>query len=162
MELQLCSDLFFSPGSPYGIQNEKDRLLRAGLVGNDAVVIKVTDDGEVEKPLPRADVGNVRYPLLVRSLCREISVEKIRITVQCLTILHIPFSSYDRQQIVFVHHFEDCFRIVMNALSFQPNMHSAVAIGVSAFTLALAYLLGQRKIPCRNLHPLYIPIVSAA
>ena len=49
----------------------------------------------------------------------------------------------------------------MDSVSFQPDMHSPVAIGASAFNLAFSDLLGQGQILCRDLHPFDISIVAA-
>ena len=51
VELQLCSDLFISFGSTDCIQNKVDRLFCSGFVSNDAVVVQVTDHGEVKESL---------------------------------------------------------------------------------------------------------------
>ena len=50
----------------------------------------------------------------------------------------------------------------MDSAPFQPDMYSAVSVGVPALGLTLADLLSQRQIPRRYLHSLYIPIVAAA
>lgn len=42
--------------------------------------------------LARLDIGNVRHPLLVWTISNEVSVQQIRITMQGLSIPHIPFS----------------------------------------------------------------------
>ena len=162
VELQLCSDLFISLGDTYRIENKIDRLFRPCLVCNDAVVIEVADHREVKEALTGSYVRNICYPLLVRPLCDEVTVEKIRKTVESFPVLHIPPSPNDRKQTVLVHYSENGFRIVTDSVSFQPDMYSSVAIGAPAFNLALADLLGQREILCRCRHPLYIPIIAAA
>ena len=50
----------------------------------------------------------------------------------------------------------------MHSVPLQPDMYSAVSVGVPALGLTLADLLSQRQIPRRYLHSLYIPIVAAA
>ena len=50
----------------------------------------------------------------------------------------------------------------MDPVPFQPDMHSPVAIGAFALSLALADLLGQREILCGYRHPLYVPVIAAA
>ena len=50
----------------------------------------------------------------------------------------------------------------MDSVSLQPDLYSAVAVGVPAFGLTLADLLGQWQILCGFLHSLYKPIVAAA
>ena len=82
--------------------------------------------------------------------------------MQRFSVRYIPFSPDNRKQIVFVHYAEDGFGIMMDSVSLQPDMYPAVAIGTSAFFLALADLLSQRQILCRYLHPFNIPIVTAA
>ena len=162
VEVQLCSDLFTFLGGMDGIENKVDCLFRSSLVGNNAVVIKITDDREVQESLSSANVRNVCYPLLVGTVRYKVPVEQIRIAVQRFTVLHIPFSSNNRQQAVFVHHPENSFRIVVYSMSLQPDMHSAITIGAPALSLAFADLLSQHQILCRNLHSFHIPIVAAA
>ena len=143
MELQLCSDLLIFLGCANSIKDEINRLLRSRLVGNDAVVIEITDHREIKETLIGSNVRNIRYPLLVGAFCNEVPVEQIRIAVKCFAILHVPLSSNNRKQIVFVHYSKNCFGIAMNFASPQPDMYSAVAVSASAFGLAFTDLLGQ-------------------
>ncbi len=46
----------------------------------------------------------------------------------------------------------------MDAVSFQPDMYSAVTIGASALDLAFSDLLSQRQVFCRCLHSFYMMI----
>ena len=46
---------------------EKAGVLCAGLVGDNAVVVKVPDHGQVQYALLGVDVGNVRHPFAVGS-----------------------------------------------------------------------------------------------
>ena len=162
MELQLCSDLLISLGGTYRVENKIDRLLCPHFVCDDAVVIEIADHREVKEALSGAYVRNVCYPLLVWPICCKIAIKKIGITMKCFSVLHIPPSPNNRQQTVFIHHFENSFGIVMYSMSVQPDMYSAVAIGTPALNLALADLLGQRQILCRQLYASHIPIVTAA
>ena len=82
--------------------------------------------------------------------------------MECFSILHISFSPNNRKQTIFIHHSENGLRIMIDSLSFQPDMYPAVTVSVLAFVLALADLLGQRQILCRYLHSFYIPIITAA
>ena len=83
MELQLCSDLLISLGRTDRIENKVDVLFRSRLVGNDAVIIEVSDHREVKESLAGTNVRNVCYPLLVGTVCCEIAVEQIGIAMQC-------------------------------------------------------------------------------
>ena len=162
MELQLCSDLLIPPGSTNSVKDKIDRLFCSSLVSNNTVVIEVSDHREVKESLTGTNVRNVCYPLLVGTLCCEVAVEKIGITVKCFTVFHIPPSPNNREQTVFIHDSENRFRIVVYSVPLQPDLYSTVAIGTPALNLALADLLGQREIFCRYLHSLYIPIIAAA
>ena len=78
------------------------------------------------------------------------------------SVLHIPFSPNNRKQTVLIHHSENGFGIVMDSMSFQPDMYSSVTISTSAFSLAFADLLSQRQIFSRDFHPIDIPVVATA
>ena len=49
------------------------------------------------KELPGSDVRNIRHPFLIWAVSNKISVQQIGVTMQCLSIFHIPFSAYNRQ-----------------------------------------------------------------
>ena len=57
---------------------------------------------------------------------------------------------------------QHCFGVAMDAVPFQPNMYSAVAVGTFAFCLTFPDFLCQRQILCRDVHAPDIVIVSAA
>lgn len=116
--LQLCGDLFFLLGR---LDREIDVLFCDGLVGSNAVVIEVSNDGQVQDALLGADAGNGCCPFLIRTLSNEISVQQIGVFVQAFSILYVFFPPYDRQQIVLIHHVEKEPRIVRNTLSLKPN-----------------------------------------
>ena len=162
VELQLCSDLLISLGCANGIKDKIYRLFCSGFVSDNAVVVEVSDHREVKESLPCADVRNICYPLLVWPICNKITVEKIRIAVERLSILHISFSPNDRKQTILIHHSKHSFRIMMDSVPFQPDMDPAVAVDTPTFSLAFTNLLGQRQILCRYLHSFYIPIITAA
>ena len=81
VELHLCSDLFLSLGCSDGGKNKVGILFGTRLVCNDTVVIEVADNRQIKKSLPCLDIGNIGYPLLIRSVCMKISIEKIWIAV---------------------------------------------------------------------------------
>ncbi len=60
VELQLRSGPLFllAHGQANGVQHQVDCLLCAGLVGNNAVVVKVPDHGQVQYALLGVDVGS--------------------------------------------------------------------------------------------------------
>ena len=74
VEVQLCSDLFFSLGCLNGIQHKIDVLFRACFVCNNAVVIEITNNGEIEEALSGSDVRNICYPFLIGTLSRKVSI----------------------------------------------------------------------------------------
>ncbi len=139
-----------------------DCLLCAGLVCNNAVVVEIPNDRDIEKALSGANVRNVCYPLLVRTFCHKVSIQQIWIAVQSFSLFHIPPSSHDRKQAIFIHDSKNSFGIAVNLLLFEPNMYSAVPIGLLAFSLALPDLLSQIQIFRRNIHPFHIAVIAAA
>ena len=139
-----------------------DRLLRTGLVCNNAVVIEISNDREIEEALSGTNVGNVRYPLLVWTLGSKVSVQQIRIAVQSFSVFHIPLPPYNGKQTVFIHNSEHSFGIAVYFVPFEPNVYSAVAIGLFALSLALPDLLGQRQIFWRYIHSFHIAVIPAA
>ena len=162
MELQLCSDRFFSLGSLDRIQHQIDVLLRTGLIRNNAVVIEITNDGKKQESLPGADIGDICYPFLIWLVGSEVSVQPIGITVQCFSVFYIPLSADNGQQVVFVHHSQHCFGVAMDTVSFQPDMYSAIAVSAAAPRLTFPDFLCQRQILCRDIHAPDIVIISAA
>ena len=78
VELQLCGDLFLSFGCPDRGKNEVDVLLGARLVGNDTVVIEVTNDRKIQYTLSCLDIRNIRYPLLIGAFRMKVSIEQVR------------------------------------------------------------------------------------
>ena len=55
---------------------EKAGVLCAGLVGDNAVVVKVPDHGQVQYALLGVDVGDVRYPFAVGSVRVKVLVQE--------------------------------------------------------------------------------------
>ena len=60
VELQLCSDLLISLGSTNGVKDKIDRLFCSSLVSNNAVVIEVSNCGEIEEAFPLS-LGMIKY-----------------------------------------------------------------------------------------------------
>lgn len=58
MELQLCSDLLFlfTLRKANGIQNKIDRLFCAGFVGCNAIIVKISNHGQIQNTLFGVDV----------------------------------------------------------------------------------------------------------
>ena len=81
MELQRCGDLLFLLSFSDRTQYEVYVLIRSGLVCNDAVVIKISDDRQIQKALSRFDIRNISYPFLIGSVRMKISVKQIPISV---------------------------------------------------------------------------------
>ena len=79
MELQLHSDLLFLllHGQTNGAQDQVHRLLGAGFVGHNAVIIEIPDHGQVKDALAGMDVGNIRDPLCVGTVSVELPVEQV-------------------------------------------------------------------------------------
>ena len=106
VELQLRSDSLFLlfHGKANGIQHEVDCLSGRGFVCHDAVVIQVSDHGQIEEALAGTDIRDVCHPLLIWLLCRKISVEQVLVLVHLLFHLH-PFSvsANLREKFIFLH-----------------------------------------------------------
>ena len=86
VELQLCSDFLFPLSCPYRVQHKIHCLLRSGLVGNDAVIIQIPDDGKIQYTLPGMDIRNIRRPLPVRSVGMKILFPEILVFMQMFTV----------------------------------------------------------------------------
>ena len=97
VELQLSGDLLFSLSRLYRIKYKADRLLCTGFVCNNAVVIQITDDGQVQYTLRGVNIRNIRRPLQVRSVCVKVLIPKIPVFVQML-IVSVKFFSADHRQ----------------------------------------------------------------
>ena len=77
-------------------------------------------------------------------------------------VFPLPFSSDFRQNTVLFHHSEYCFRIVMDTLILQPQVHPTVAIGLAASILLLTKHVCQRGILFGLSLSLYIVVVAAS
>lgn len=75
VELQLRSDFFFSLGNFDCTQNKIYILLGSGFVGNNTVVVQISDDRQIQYPLLCVYVRNIRNPFLVWSVRIKISVK---------------------------------------------------------------------------------------
>ena len=93
VELQLRSECLFLllHGQPDGIQDQICRLPCTSLVSHDAVVVEVTDYGQLQHTLPGMDVRDVHDPFAVRPVCMKLSAQQIFILVNLLSHL-CPFS----------------------------------------------------------------------
>ena len=91
-EVQLRSDCLFLVlhGQADGVQNQIHRLLCFGLVSHNAVVVEITDYGQVQNTLLCVDVRDVRDPFAVGSICVKVSIQQILILVELLSHL-LPF-----------------------------------------------------------------------
>ena len=127
VELQLCGDLFLSLGCSDRGENKVNILFGSGLVSNNTVVKKVTDNRKVQNTLLYLNIRNIRYPFLIGAFCVEISVEQIRISVQIFAVITVFLTTDDGKQIVLLH-YTKYGGILMYSLSFTPYMHSAVAV----------------------------------
>ena len=56
-------------GKPYRVQNEAYRLLKSSFAGRNAVVIEISDPGQVDDPFVGMDIRNIRYPFGVGNIC---------------------------------------------------------------------------------------------
>ena len=160
VELQLCGDLFLSLGCSDRRKHEIDVLLSTRFVCDNTVIVKVTNNRQIQEPLSCSNVRNIRYPLLIWAVCFEISCQMVRIFIYTIGVVVVLLSSDFRQQIIFLHNTKHRFRILMYSLSFKPYMYSTVAICATAMFLTLTDFLSKRKIPCGYVHSLNIVIVA--
>ena len=130
VELQLCSDLFFPPGFSDRTQYKVYILFCAGFVGDDTVVVQVPNDWKRQKSLACFDVWYICYPLLIRTICMEVSVQQIGITMQMIAVMLILLSPDNRKQIVFPHYTQHRLRTPMDPLPVKPDQHSPITIGL--------------------------------
>lgn len=79
------------------------------------------------------DVRVIRHPLLVKHLRNEISIRDS-------PYFDIPFSTYNWQQIVFIHNSKYSFGVALNVFTFQSDMYSVVSVDTVVFGMAYAYL----------------------
>ena len=79
MEVQLCSDPLFLlfHGKADRVQDKIYSLLCCSLVGHDAVVVQIPDHGQIQHTLLGVDVGNIRDPLGIGTVCPELAFEQI-------------------------------------------------------------------------------------
>ena len=115
------------------VQHQIHRLLCAGFVGNDAVVIKVTNHGQIQYALLCVDVRNICYPFAVGPVRVKLAVEQVFIFVYLLAhLLPLPAAADLGQQTVFLHNPQDGLGIAVDALLFQHQPHPSVSVGVEA------------------------------
>lgn len=81
VELQLPGDLFLSLCSLDRIQNQIDELIFCGLVIDNAIVIQISDDRQVQETLNGFDLRYICYPLLIGAISSKLSIQRIRISV---------------------------------------------------------------------------------
>ena len=122
-----------------GIEYQVNGLLRSSLVSNDAVVIEIAYHGEIQHALLGMDIGNIRYPFRIGTVCMELAIEQIFIAMYLLSqVLPLPAAAYFRQQAILFHDSQHRFRIFMNILLLQPQPYSPVSVGFAASLLAVA------------------------
>ena len=63
----------------------------------------------------------------------EISVQKIRVSMQAIPVMLIFLSSDNRKQIEFLHHTQHCLRISVNPLLVKPYLNSPITISLLDF-----------------------------
>ena len=103
------------------IMDAMKEMLGGCFVGHNAVIIKVTDHGQIQYALLGVDVGDIGYPLAVGPVCPELAVEKVFVPVYLLAHLYpLPAAADLRQQTIFLHHAQDGLGIVADILLFQP------------------------------------------
>ena len=77
-------------------------------------------------------------------------------------ILPLPCSADLRQNPVLFHDSQHSFRIVVDSLVLQPQVHSTIAVCLVASILMLFDLPSQNCILIRSSHSAYIGVVAAS
>ena len=93
VELQLCSDFLFFLGCFNRTQNKIYVLLGSGFVGNNTVVIQISDNRKLQYTLFGMNVRNICNPFLIWSFSFEISVQKVGISVQIISVIAVFLAS---------------------------------------------------------------------
>ena len=88
-------------------------------LGNNAVVVQVSNHRQVQYPLLGVNIGNISHPFAVGCFCMEIPVQKVLVLVELLSHLS-PFSGTPnlRKQAIFLHDPQDGFGVVVDTLPF--------------------------------------------
>ena len=94
VELQLRSDslFLFLHCQSDRVQDKVDCLLCSCLVGYDAVVIKISDHGQVQHTFLGVDIGNIRDPFGIWSICPKLPIQQILLLMHLLTKIY-PLST---------------------------------------------------------------------
>ena len=109
-----------------------------------------------------SNVRNIRYPFLIRAIGSKISGKFIFVFVNLIAVFMVFPPSDNGQKVVFPHNSQDCLRVMMDSVSVQPYLYSAVSIGSAAFLLTFPDLLCKSLVFGRCVHPMDIVVVSAS
>ena len=99
-----CAATFFLSlhCQPNRIQYQVHSLSCGGFVSYDTVIIDIADHGQIQNTLSGMDIGNICDSLGVWSICLEIPVEQVLISVDLLSHLNPLFwSAYFGKQTIF-------------------------------------------------------------
>ena len=90
VELQLLSGSLFcrSHCQVYRVQYKIHSLPCCCLVGNNTLVEQVTDHGQIENAFPCLNVGDVRNPLRIGTLCVKLAIKQIGVFMDLLPKIH--------------------------------------------------------------------------
>lgn len=128
-----------------GIQDQTCGLRFCRFISCDAVIVKVPDHGQIEDTLAGVNVRDICDPFGVRSVCMEIPVEQVFISMDLLSHIDpLPGAADFCQQVIFLHDSQHCFRVMMDSLFPQPYPHPPVTVGLPAMLLLLPNQLTQR------------------
>ena len=153
MELQSPGGLLFLllHRQADGIQDQTYGLRFCRFISYDAVIIKVPDHGQIEDTLAGVNVRDICDPFGVRSVCMEIPVEQVFISMDLLSHIDpLPGAADFCQQVIFLHDSQHCFRVMMDSLFPQPYPHPPVTVGLPAMLLLLPNQLAQPSVCVRS------------
>lgn len=144
VELQLCSDLYFTLNGTNGKMQRIDVLLRVDLVDRDTAIVQIADHRKVEKALSGLDIRNICGPFRVCLIRPPESLASRRFGHLCKPArsCDISFFSYGKQ-VVFLHDAKDRFGIA-NTLPFQPNLNAMITVG--AMTISRTFSASGRSL----------------
>lgn len=109
------------------------------------------------------DIGDICDPFAVGSFCVEFSVQQIFILVYLLPqLLSLSAPADFRQQAVAFHKSEDGFGILVAAVLVQPELHSAIAVGILTPFLLTCNLIYDCLIRVWLVQSLNIRIIPAS
>ena len=112
VELQLRSDSLFLlfHCQPNRIQHKIHRLVCCCFIRHNAVVIQITDHGQIQYALFGMNIRNVCYPFCIGIVCAKLTVKQVGVLVLLLSQLDpLPLATDFWQKTILFHHSQNRF-----------------------------------------------------